>query len=82
MSYTVLSQTTIQVTWKKPEVDNGEISEYRLKVTAYTDGQVLFTYSINASVELTVTVENLGKALVAFMNVFGLMLIPIFKQNP
>ena len=60
-TYTVLSESSFEVTWNEPEITNGEISTYQVLVTSYLDDNVLFSKTVDASAELIATVENLSK---------------------
>ena len=61
ITFQMVSDSEIIVSWRVPEITNGLILNYNITVTQYSSGEVVYTNVVAAGGQLSDRVTGLGK---------------------
>ena len=61
ITYQIISDTEILVSWREPEMMNGLVLHYHINVTLYSTGQTVYTNVVPGGGDLSDSVTGLGK---------------------
>ena len=61
ITYQIISDTEILVSWREPEMTNGLVLHYHINVTLYSTGQTVYTNVVPGGGDLSDSVTGLGK---------------------